>query len=84
MGRQENRDALPAELVDKPVDATGGDRIQPGRRLVEEQHLGIAEQRPRQRDPLAQPFGQRAARVFGSVSEIDGSQRAVDPLRRGG
>jgi hypothetical protein len=40
---EEDRDAALTELVDQHVDVAGGDRIQTGRRLVEEQHLRVAE-----------------------------------------
>ena len=69
-----------AELVDQLVDVSGGDRVQAGGRLVEEQHLRVAEQRPRQGDPLAQAFGQGAAGVVGPVGQVDGPQRAVDAI----
>ncbi len=72
------------EPVDQLVDVAGGDRIQAGGRLVEEQHLRVAEQRPRQRDPLAQALGQRAARIAGPVGQVDGPQGAVDALARVG
>ena len=43
MGRQEDRDAALAKLVDQLVDLAAGDRIQPGGRLVEEQHLRVTQ-----------------------------------------
>ena len=49
--REEDRDPAPAEPVDQLVDVASGDRIQAGGRLVEEQHLRVAEQRPRQARP---------------------------------
>src|SRR5450755_2126445 len=49
---EEDRDAVLTEVVDQLVDAAGGDRIQARRRLVEEQHPRVAEQRPGQGDPL--------------------------------
>ena len=71
MRGEEDRDAAPAQVVDQLVDVPGGDRIQAGGRLVEEQHLGVAEQRPGQGDPLAQALGQRAAGVAGPLGEVD-------------
>ena len=44
--RQEDRHPLLAEPVDELVDLARGDRVEPRRRLVEEQHLRVAEQRP--------------------------------------
>ena len=62
---EEDRHAAAAELVDQLVDVAGGDRVQAGGRLVEEQHLRVAEQRPGQGDPLAQALGQGAAGIAG-------------------
>jgi hypothetical protein len=53
MRGEEDRHAAPAEAVDQLMDVASGDRIQAGGRLVEEQHIRVAEQRPRQGDPLA-------------------------------
>ena len=66
------------------MDVPGGDRIQAGSRLVEEQHLRVAEQRPGQGDPLAQAFGQGAAGIMGPVGQADGSQGAVNAIPRVG
>jgi hypothetical protein len=51
--REEDGHTAPAELVDQLMDVAGGGRVQAGGRLVEEQHLRVAEQRPGQGDPLA-------------------------------
>ena len=83
MGGEEDRHPALAERVDQLVDLAGGDRVQAGRRLVQEQHLRVAEQRPGQGDPLAQPFGQGAAGVAGPVGQVDRPQRAVDAIAVG-
>jgi hypothetical protein len=44
-----------AELQDEPIEQVRADRIEPGRRLVEEQHLGIERHRPRQSGPFLHP-----------------------------
>ena len=75
---EEDRDATLAEVVDQVVDVAGGDRVQAGGRLVQEQHLRVAEQRPGQGDPLAQALGQGAAGIVGPIGQIDGPQRAVN------
>src|SRR5712664_807530 len=36
----------------------GGDAIEPGKRLVEQQHSGVMDQRTRDRDPLHESAGQ--------------------------
>jgi hypothetical protein len=41
------------QLVDQVVHLEGGHRIEARRRLVEEQDGWVAQQRPRQCDPLA-------------------------------
>jgi hypothetical protein len=53
MGGEEDRHAASAEPVDQLVHLAGGHRIETRGRLVEEQDLRLAEQRPRQCDPLA-------------------------------
>jgi len=60
------------------VDLARRDRVQPRRRLVQEQHRRIVEERSRERDPLAQPLRQRAALIAGAVGEVDRPQRPVD------
>jgi hypothetical protein len=82
--REEDRDAALAELVDQLVDVAGGDRIQAGGRLVEEKHLRVAQQRPCQGDPLAEPFGQRTAWIASPVGEVDGPQCQADAFTRYG
>ena len=84
MGGEEDRHPAAAERGDQLVDVAGGDRVQAGGGLVEEQHLRVAEQRPGQGDPLAQPFGQRAAGIVGPVDQVDRPQGAVDAIGRVG
>jgi len=82
--RQEDRDAALAQLFDQLVDIARGDRVKPGCRLVEEQHLRVAEQRPRQRDALAETLGQGAAGIAGPVGQVDGTQGKLDATARVG
>jgi hypothetical protein len=84
VGGEEDRDATLAELVDQLVDVASRDRIQAGGRLVQEQHLRVAEQRPGQGDPLAEPFGQGAAGIVGPVGQVDGPQGAANAIGRVG
>ncbi|HEY8867760.1 MAG TPA: hypothetical protein VIM30_00050 [Candidatus Limnocylindrales bacterium] len=84
MRRQEDRDAALAQLFDQLVDIARGDRVKPGCRLVEEQHLRVAEQRPRQRDALAETLGQGAAGIAGPVGQVDGTQGKLDATARVG
>ena len=61
------------------MDLARRDRVKPGRRLVEEQHRRIVEQRSGERDPLAQALRQRPARIARAVEEVDRPQRTLDP-----
>jgi hypothetical protein len=84
MRGQEDRHTTAAQRVDQLMDVAGGDRIQAGGRLVEEQHLRVAEQRPGQSDPLAPALGQGAAGIVGPVGQADGPQSAVNAIGRVG
>ncbi len=82
VGRQEDRGAALAQARDQLVDLAGGDGVEAGRRLVEEQHLRVAEERSRQGDPLAEALGQRAATVRRPVREVHRGEGPRDPLHR--
>ena len=69
-------------LLDQLVHLARGDRVEAGRRLVEEEHLGIAEQRPRQGHPLPQALRERAARIPRPVAQVDRRESAVDAIAR--
>jgi len=80
VGREEDGHAPPPELINQFVHVAGRDRVQSGGRLVEEQHLRVAEQRPCQGDPLAQTLGQGAACIAGPVGQVDRPQSAVNTI----
>ena len=84
VSRQEDRDAALAEPVDQLVDAARGDRVEARGRLVEEEHLRVAQQRPRESDPLAKALRQGAARVVRPVGEVDRLEGAPDAVARVG
>jgi hypothetical protein len=65
---------MTAIVHDQLVHVAGGDRIQPGGRLVEEQRRRVAEQRPGQRDPLPKALGQRATGIGCPVGQMDRAQ----------
>jgi hypothetical protein len=54
VGCEEDRHSPFAQRDDQLVNVMRRDRVEPGGRLVEEQHRGIVEQRPGERDALAQ------------------------------
>jgi hypothetical protein len=84
MGGEEDRHAALAEPDEQFVDVAGSDWIEAGRRLVEEQHLRVTEQRPRQGDPLAETLRQGAACVVGPVGQIDRLQGVSNAIARVG
>jgi hypothetical protein len=53
---EEDRHPTLAQRADQFVDLASCYGIKTRRRLVKEQHGRVVEQRPRQRDPLTQPF----------------------------
>ena len=53
------------KLVDQLVHLAGGHRVEARGRLVQEDDLGVVQQRPGQPDPLAEALGKGAAGVFG-------------------
>ena len=60
VGGQEHRVAARAELADDVPQLAAGLGIEAGRRLIEEQQLGAADQRARDGEPLFLPAGERA------------------------
>ena len=78
MGGEKDRDAPLAKPIDQFVDLSSGNRVEAGGRLVEEQHLRVAEQRPRQRDLLAEALGQGAAGIVRPIGQVDGLEGTVD------
>jgi hypothetical protein len=66
------------------VDLSGGDWVEPGGGLVEEQHRRIVEQRSGQRRPLSEALGERAAQIVGPVGQVDRPEGALDALLRVG
>ena len=59
-------------------------RIQPGRRLVEEQDVRLADQRARDRQPLPLAARQLADPRVTLLSQLDVGQQRGDRPRRGG
>jgi hypothetical protein len=68
-----------ADLVAHPVAQPG---VQVAQRLVQQQHLRFAHQRPGQRDPLLLSAGEHRRRAGGEVRESDPVQRRQRPFAR--
>ncbi len=82
VARDEDRPALGrerAEEVAKPPDAL---RIEPIRRLVEHEHLGIAEQRGGEAEPLPHPERVALHAAPARLRQLDELEHLVDPRPR--
>src|SRR4029450_5090821 len=77
MRREEDRDAAPAEVVDRLVDLPGRGRVQAGGWLVEEEYLWVAEQCSGEGDPLAETLRQSGACVVATLGELHSAQRRI-------
>ena len=69
--------AQPAEIG---PDALAGLGVEPDRRLVEQQDLGIVDQRPGDLEPALHARGQRPHRLVGPVGQLDQRQHFLDAL----
>ena len=72
-----------AERFDQIEDASLGRHVEPGRRLVQDEHVGVAGQRDRDRDPLLLAAGELvgiAPHDVARVREPDGGEERQRPL----
>ena len=60
------------------ADVDPADRVERRRRLVEQDELGVAEQRDAEPEPLLHPLREAADRVVGSIGQADAVERVVD------
>lgn len=67
-----------AKRVDQFVHLARRDGVETRGGFVEEENCRIVEQRPRERDTLAQTFRQAPARIGSTVRKVDGAQDAID------
>src|SRR6267143_583069 len=68
--------------LDQPVDHVGGHRVEPGRRLVVQQVLGLARDRPGDADPLAHPPRQLGREFLRHLRRhVDEAQALPHPVR---
>ena len=72
--------AVAGEPVEQVPQVAAQHRVEPHGRLVEDQQVGPAEQRDRQRDPRALPAGQGADGAVGLLDEVDLGQRPRHPV----
>ena len=81
MRTEQNCTALPArETFHQCVDVPRRDRVQRGRRLVEEEHLGFVEQGTRQGKALLHPFTVPANFFVGTLGQFEFSQQRINSI----
>ena len=78
VARQQNGDALAGEVADEPAHVAHPGRVEPGRRLVEQQQARPAQKRGGDAEPLAHPVRVAADPVAGAVGELDDLEHLVD------
>ena len=72
-----------ASAADEVDDVAGGRRVEARRRLVEEQHVGVVEQRPGEGEPLALAGREALHEVVGAVGHAEAlEQLGRAPARR--
>ena len=76
--RHHHLDAARGDGADDVLDRLGGGRIEARGRLVEEQHLGVARERARQRQPLLLAAGQPPRRAAAEAREPDQREQFGD------
>ena len=74
---------LGGQRADQVDDVAGGGRVEARRRLVEEQHVGVVEERPRQREPLALPGRGALHGEVGAVGHAEPLEQLVGALLHG-
>jgi hypothetical protein len=79
VGGEEDGHSTLAQAIDEIVHLMCSDRIQAGRRFVEEHDSRVIEQRAGEPYPLCQSLGQAAAEVVPAGREVDRFERFVDP-----
>ena len=82
VGGQHQRDALLLEPVQPVPQHVAGLRVEAGRRLVEQQQLGLVDQRPGDREPPLHAARQRLDPLVGPVAELHELEQLVGPLAR--
>lgn len=75
---EEDRHPPLAQRADQLVNLAGSHGIKARRRLVQEQHGRVVEQRPRERDPLTQTLRQRTTLIGCPVGQVDRPQSPAD------
>ena len=81
LGSEQKRRPLADELAHDRPDLIAAARIQPGRRLVQEQHARPGEQARREVETSPHPTRVRPSRAVGGVREFEALEQLVRPPR---
>ena len=84
LGRQKDRDPVGDQLADAVPHRAAAAGIEPGRRLVEKDHLRRADERHRQIQPAAHAARVGRHRAPGGVDELEPFKQLGDPRRSSG
>ena len=79
--RQQHGVPAADELLDHAPEIGAAWRVEPGRRLVEEEHRRLVHERGREVEPAAHPAGERAQRDGRPRRDAEALEELVDPLR---
>ena len=82
LGGQQERRSLADELAHDRPDLVAAARVEPGRRLVEEEDPRPRQQARREVEPAAHPAGVGARRAVGGVGEVEALEQLVRTLPR--
>src|SRR5215207_7681491 len=80
VGGDHERASLAGRAQHHLVDRAPGRVVQTGRRLVEQEELGIADDRASDRDLLTHPGGERSYPLVGDIRERHAFQRPLDEV----
>jgi len=84
LGGEEDRGAGCVDAADLVPDGEPGSRVQSGRGLVEEQDLGLVDERARQIEAALHPSGIGLGPPFGGVRQTDQLEQLIGAVAPGG
>ena len=79
-GEQHGHAALLGHSPDELQEIVASQRVEPGRRLVEQQHLRIVDQRLGKPDLLAHAGGELTEPLIANGDQLELFEQCVDPL----
>ncbi len=80
--REQDRDSLTGELLHELAHVAHPGGVEPGRRLVQQQELRVAQQRRRDAEPLPHAVRVAANPVLRAIAQLDRLEHLVDARRR--